>query len=182
MHPSIQKLKKKIAVSKKIYDVEITYITPRGKWYYHSWKGDDNKSGGILYNIGIHFFDIIEYLFGPAISYKVHHASKDSYSGTILTNKSRVRFFLSINQNHINFIKGKKNKRVIKSMKINKKEINLSEDFENLHTLSYKRILLNQGFEIQSIRSVIELIYKIKNLKVSSLKDDYHPLVKKIIK
>ena len=182
LHPSIQKLKKKMPVSNKLYDIEITYIAARGKWYFQSWKGDESKSGGILYNIGIHFFDIIEYLFGPTISCKVHYASRDAYSGTILTKKSRVRYFLSINQGHINFIKGKRNQRVFKSMIINKKEINLSEDFEKLHTLSYRKILLNQGFEIQSIRSVIELLYRIKHLKISPLKDDYHPLVKKVTK
>ena len=180
LHPSIIKLKQKIQNSKKLHDVEITYITPRGNWYKYSWKGDKNKSGGLLYNIGIHLFDLINFLFGKIEITKVNFASENCYSGFISTKKANIRYFLSIDKNHLNLVGRKKTNNPVKILKVDDEKINLSKNFVNLHTLSYKKILEKKGFEINSIRSGIELTYKIKKSIVSSPNLDSHPLVNKI--
>lgn len=181
LHPSIIKLKDKIENSDKIQDVEVTYISPRGNWYKYSWKGDENKSGGLLYNIGIHLFDLINYLFGNVENSKLYYASENCYSGFIRLKKANVRYFLSIDKNHLNFLKNKKNENTLKTLNVDKKKINLSKNFANLHVLSYKNILNKNGFEIDSIRNGIELTYKIKKSKTVSLDLDCHPLTNKII-
>lgn len=180
LHPSIVKLKKQIQKLGKISDVEITYISARGKWYQYSWKGDENKSGGILYNIGIHFFDLITYLYGDIESSHVYYSSSKAYSGVLRLKNANVRYFLSIDSEHLRHFNKDSKKNTFKSMSVNKKKIDLSENFENLHTLSYRKILENKGYEINSIRAGIELVYKIKNSKARTKKEDYHPLLNKI--
>ncbi len=180
LHPSIVKLKNKIDKSKKIYDVEITYITPRGNWYKYSWKGDENKSGGILYNIGIHLFDLINFLFGKIDDSKVNFASENCYSGVIRAKRANIRYFLSIDKNHLNYINKKNLVNPVKILKVDGINIDLSKNFDNLHTLSYKKILDKKGFQINSVRSGIELTYLIKKSKISSPNLDSHPLLRKI--
>ena len=180
LHPSIEKLKKQNTKFEKINDVEITYISARGKWYQYSWKGNENKSGGILYNIGIHFFDLITFLYGEIESSSVYYASSKTYSGVLRAKNANVRYFLSIDDEHLSYFK-KKSKNTYKSMTVNEKKIDLSNNFENLHTLSYKKILENKGYEINSIRAGLELVYKIKNSNIKTKKGDYHPLINKII-
>ena len=181
LHPSIVKLKKQNQKLGKINDVEITYISARGKWYQYSWKGDENKSGGILYNIGIHFFDLITFLYGDIESSHVYFASSKTYSGVLRVKNANVRYFLSIDPEHLSHFNKDSKKNTFKSMSVNEKKIDLSENFENLHTLSYKKILENKGYEINSIRAGIELVYKIKNSIVKTKKEDYHPFLHKII-
>ena len=181
LHPSIIKLKKQNEQSEKINDVEITYIAARGNWYQYSWKGNENKSGGILYNIGIHFFDLITFLYGKIQSSNVYYVSPKTYSGVIRAEKANVRYFLSIDGDHLSHFNLNSKKKTYKSMTVNEKKIDLTDNFENLHTLSYKKILENKGYEINSIRAGIELVYKIKNSKARTKKEDYHPLLNEII-
>ena len=161
LHPAILKLKnnKKFLINN--HDVEITYIAPRGNWYKFSWKGDHNKSGGILYNIGIHLFDLIIFLFGSIKQTTVHFSSSDCFAGVITTQKATIRYFLSIEKEHLKYFSNYP-KNNIKLMKINNMKVDLSKNFENLHTISYKNILQNKGYKINDIREGIELIYKTK--------------------
>lgn len=180
LHPSIIKLKNTIKKNNKVNDVEITYIAPRGNWYKYSWKGDIDKSGGVLYNIGIHFFDLITYIFGNIESTKVNFSNDNCYAGIIKAKKANIRYLLSIEKEHLAICSKKSNINSYKLLKVNNKKIDLSKNFENLHTLSYKKIIQNKGYTINDIRAGIELVYKTKFAKISSLKDDYHPLLKKI--
>ena len=181
LHPSIIKLKNKLKNSNVIHDVDITYISPRGNWYQYSWKGDDNKSGGLLYNIGIHLFDLINYLFGDVEKTKLYYASRKCYSGYVRLKKANVRYFLSIDENHLNFLKNKNYDKTFKLLNVDNNEINLSKNFSNLHVLSYKNILNKKGFKINSIRTGIEITYKIKKSKTVSMDLDCHPLTTEII-
>ena len=181
LHPSIIKLKNKIKSCNKVHDVDITYITPRGNWYKYSWKGDENKSGGLLYNIGIHLFDLINFLFGKDEVSKVYFSSEKCYSGYIRTKKANVRYFLSIDNNHLKLINKTKIHNNYKILKVDKKNIDLSKNFENLHVISYQNILNKKGFEINNIRNGIELTYKIKKSKTINPDDDCHPLTRVIV-
>ena len=181
LHPSVIKLKDKIKKTNKTFDIEVTYITPRGNWYKYSWKGDENKSGGLLYNIGIHIFDLMNFLFGKIDTSKVNYASDSCYSGFLKTKKANIKYFLSIDKNHLKLIDRKKSQNTFKLLKVDKNKIDLSKNFDNLHILSYKNILDNKGFEINAIRSGIELAYNIKNSKITSPTFDSHHLIKKIL-
>lgn len=178
-HESILKLKQKINDNpKKVYDVELTYITSRGQWYDYSWKGDIEKSGGIITNIGVHFFDMLIWIFGEVESYKLFINSQKVTSGTMVLNNARVKWFLSIDRNKIPKNELKKGKTTYRSLKINNEEFEFSTGFNELHTKVYENILDNKGFGIKDAYSSIDIVEKLRFLKVSSLKEDYHPLAK----
>jgi UDP-N-acetyl-2-amino-2-deoxyglucuronate dehydrogenase len=167
LHPNIIQLKKEIeeAPDGKIFDVDLTYITSRGKWYHHSWKGDEIKSGGIATNIGIHFFDMLLWVFGDVKSLQMKSYETDSASGFLELQKARVHWKLSINENHLpEDVKGK-GKRTYRSLKMNGKEIEFSDGFTELHTNSYKEILAGKGFGLKDARPSIELAHKIRPTK-----------------
>ena len=180
LHPSIIALKNEIdaAPKDKVFDVDLTYITSRGKWYYTSWKGDLNKSGGIATNIGIHFFDMLSWIFGKNTLNKVHLHEHDRASGYIEYEKARVRWFLSINSDtlpkHV-LAKGQKTYRCIT---VNGKEIEFSEGFKDLHTKSYQNIIESNGFTLEDSRSSIAQVHEIRTAKMSPIMGDYHPLSK----
>ena len=175
LHPTIVKLKNKIGNSpKKIYDIELTYIAPRGKWYFTSWKGDVNKSGGVATNIGVHFFDMLIWIFGDVVKCKVHKHNHDRASGYLELKNANVKWFLSIDKDTL----PKGIKTSFRSMKIDDKELEFSDGFEDLHLLSYKKILNGNGFSLNENIKTTDLISKIRNSKISHLKDDYHPLSK----
>ena len=176
-HKSIINLKKKIDKnSDKIYDIDLTYITSRGNWYYTSWKADEGKSGGVISNIGIHFFDILLWIFGDVIDSKLHLYSHDRASGYLTTKKARIKWFLSINSSTIpkEFSKNK----TYRSIKIDGEELLFSKYFTELHTLSYKEIFIGNGFGLKESYPSIKLVHDLRNSKISPLKDDYHPLSK----
>jgi UDP-N-acetyl-2-amino-2-deoxyglucuronate dehydrogenase len=176
LHPSIIELRNEILNNpSKIYDVDLTYITGRGNWYYFSWKGDIHKSGGIATNIGIHFFDMLIWLFGDVVDSKLFLSNDSKVSGFIQLKNARIRWFLSLDVNDIPSPYKEQNKRTYRSILINKKEIEFSEGFTDLHTLSYKNILEGKGFGLSDARPSIELAYKIRNSSISPLKEDYHP-------
>lgn len=181
-HSSIIALKQKIQnelknnPSKK-YCVELTYITSRGNWYFASWKGDISKSGGIATNIGVHFFDMLQYLFGTPKESKLNISTKDTASGILELENANISWFLSINANYL----PDTSKRTYRSIKIEGEEIEFSDGFENLHTKSYEAILNHQGFTIKDVRPCIEMVYHIRNTNPIGLQGEYHPLCKKII-
>lgn len=179
LHPSIIDLKQKIDTSpEQIYDVDLTYITSRGNWYFFSWKGDIQKSGGIATNIGIHFFDLLIWLFGEVKNHKVFLSQPNKASGYIELKNARVRWFLSIDYNDLpNEIK-LQHKRTYRCITINNTELEFSEGFTDLHTESYKKILDGKGFGLNEARPSIELVYQIRNAKIETAKNDYHPFLK----
>jgi UDP-N-acetyl-2-amino-2-deoxyglucuronate dehydrogenase len=179
-HPSIIALKKQIeqGPKDKIHDVDLTYMTSRGHWYHMSWKGDMNKSGGIATNIGIHFFDMLSWVFGPVKKNMVHHLTNDSAGGLLELKSARVRWFLSINYDHIPTEIRAKGKRTYRSLTMEGQEIEFSDGFTDLHTLSYQHILNGNGFGLKDARTSIQTVYDIRNQAPSPLQGDYHPILK----
>jgi len=167
LHPAIIKLREEVLLSdpNKIFDVELTYITSRGKWYHHSWKGDEAKSGGIATNIGIHFFDMLLWIFGGATEIKVDKYEEDHASGFLQLARARVQWSLSINEDHIPASVKAHGKRTFRSLKMNGKEIEFSDGFTDLHTLSYQEILKGNGFGLSEAKASIELAHQIRVIK-----------------
>ncbi|MDY5319715.1 MAG: Gfo/Idh/MocA family oxidoreductase [Candidatus Egerieousia sp.] len=180
LHDSIVALKKRVeeGPADKIYDVDLTYITSRGKWYYASWKGDVHKSGGIATNIGVHFYDMLQWIFGPVQRNIVHVMSFDRVAGFLELKRARVRYFLSINSECLppNAIEGEK--KTYRTLNIDGDEFEFSVGFTELHTKSYQKILAGEGFRIAEARNCIEIVSTIRNATPIGLKGDYHPLAK----
>lgn len=180
LHPSILALKKKVeeGPKDKIYDIDLTYITARGNWYYTSWKGDIKKSGGVATNIGVHFYDMLQWIFGPVRNSIVHVSSFDRVAGFLELEKARVRYFLSIDAGCLpeNAVQGEK--RTYRTLNIDGEEFEFSEGFTELHTESYKQILSGNGFRIGEALPCIQIVSDIRNAKPIGLKGDYHPLAK----
>lgn len=164
LHPSIIALREKILNGQKdkVYDVDLRYITSRGNWYQTSWKGDESKSGGIATNIGIHFFDMLIWIFGSVKDSKVKTHEKDHAEGYLELERGRVRWFLSINYQHIPENMKAAGKRTYRSLTIENQELEFSEGFTDLHTLSYQEILKGNGFGIQDARASIEVVQAIR--------------------
>ena len=180
LHPSVIELYNKVknCPDKKIYDVDLTYITSRGNWYYASWKGDESKSGGLATNIGIHFYDMLIWIFGPLKKSVVHVMSHDRVAGYLELGKARVRYFLSINSNHLPKEAVEKGKTTFRSILVDGEEFEFSEGFTDLHTRSYERILTGEGFPMSDARPSIELVSSIRRSAPIGLKGDYHPLAR----
>lgn len=180
LHESIVALKNKIAEgpADKIYDVDLTYITSRGNWYYASWKGDVNKSGGIATNIGIHFYDMLSWVFGPVTKNIVHVMTHDRVAGYLEMKQARVRYFLSINAETLpeNAVQGEK--RTYRTIMIDGAEFEFSSGFTELHTKSYQEILAGNGFRISEAKNCIEIVHDIRYSTPVGLKGDYHPLAR----
>ena len=180
LHDSIVALKKRVeeGPADKVYDVDLTYITSRGKWYYASWKGDGHKSGGIATNIGVHFYDMLQWIFGPVQRNIVHVMSFDRVAGFLELKRARVRYFLSINSECLppNAIEGEK--KTYRTLNIDGDEFEFSVGFTELHTKSYQKILAGEGFRIAEARNCIEIVSTIRNATPIGLKGDYHPLAK----
>jgi UDP-N-acetyl-2-amino-2-deoxyglucuronate dehydrogenase len=180
-HPSIIELKNKIDKSKNdFYNIDLSYITSRGKWYDYSWKGDITKSGGIATNIGVHFFDMLIWIFGKPESVTVHRNRNNVCSGLLRLKKANVKWFLSTDSKFLpkNIIE--KDQRTYRAITINNKELEFSSGFENLHTKVYNGILEKRGFGIENAYDSIKLVDNIRFMKESALKDDYHIFNKKV--
>jgi UDP-N-acetyl-2-amino-2-deoxyglucuronate dehydrogenase len=180
LHPSIIKLKEKInnGPKDKIYDIDLTYITSRGKWYYASWKGDVSKSGGVASNIGVHFYDMLTWIFGDVKQNIVHLHSHDRAAGYLEFEQARVRWFLSIDANTLPKDVKQKGQTTYRSIKMEGEEIEFSDGFKDLHTLSYQDILNGGGFGLNEARTSIEIIHDIRKAEIKSLQGDYHPFCK----
>jgi len=162
----------------KTFDLDLTYITSRGNWYHTSWKGDDSKSGGIATNIGVHFYDMLAWIFGDAGENIVHVSTIDTVSGLLGFKKARVRYFLSINYENIPADIKAAGKRTYRSFNNNGGVIEFSEGFTDLHTESYRHILSGKGFPITEARKAIEIVCNIRNTRPIGLVGDYHPFAK----
>jgi len=164
----------------KIYDIELTYITSRGNWYYISWKGDIQKSGGVATNIGIHFFDMLSWIFGNARKNIVHLSQPNKAAGFLELENARVRWFLSLDSNDLPAAAIEKGQRTFRSITVDGEEIEYSEGFTDLHTLSYKEILAGRGFRLKDARQSVDIAYTIRNATAEGTTGDYHPILKTI--
>ncbi len=182
LHPSIQALRKKIlnGPKDKIYDVELTYMTSRGNWYHFSWKGDIEKSGGIATNIGVHFFDMLTWIFGDVRENITHISRPDKASGFLQLARARVRWFLSIDYHDLPDPVKKAGKRTFRSVLVDKEEIEFSDGFSDLHTETYREILAGRGFGLTEAKNSIETVYNIRNSQPVGFTGDYHPMCKNI--
>lgn len=165
LHPAIIALREKIlkAPADKKYDIDLRYITSRGHWYHISWKGDIHKSGGIATNIGIHFFDMLIWIFGNVKSNQVHEHSKDKASGKLELERANVNWFLSIDANTLPAEVKQLGKRTFRSLTINGEEFGFSEGFTELHSRSYEEILKGNGFLIEETKKSIKLAHNIRS-------------------
>lgn len=176
-HPAVAALKQRVdSEPEKTYDIDLTYITARGRWYYASWKGDPNKSGGIATNIGIHFFDLLLWIFGPVRQVSVHVHTHDRAAGFLMLDRAQVRWFLSINADTLPEAVRRTGKNVYRSLRLGTEEIGLDEGFTGLHTVAYQQILNGMGFGIADARPSLELAHRIRTQPLAGLTGDYHPL------
>jgi UDP-N-acetyl-2-amino-2-deoxyglucuronate dehydrogenase len=178
LHPAIIALKKQIeeGPADKIYDIDLAYITSRGHWYYTSWKGDVSKSGGIATNIGVHFYDMLTWVFGAVKQNVVHLHTHDRAAGYFELERARVRWFLSINADTLPDSVKAKGGRTFRSLTMEGTEIEFSDGFTELHTHSYQHILDGHGFGLEEARPSIEIVQHIRHAEPIGLKGDYHPL------
>ncbi len=180
LHPSVQALKSLVesGTKDKVYDIDLTYITSRGSWYYASWKGDIHKSGGVATNIGVHFYDMLCWIFGPVQRNVVHVASHDRVAGFLELKRARVRYFLSINSDHLPELSRQQGQRTYRTILVDGQEYAFSDGFTELHTQSYEQILAGKGFSIAEARESIQIVHDIRNAKPVGLVGDYHPLAR----
>ena len=197
LHPSIQALKqkytsspqplstssplqKKVRGDKVVHDITLTYITSRGNWYNTSWKANMEKSGGVATNIGVHFFDMLGWIFGETIKNTVHLHKPNKAAGYLELKNARIRWFLSIDSNDLPEEIKAKGQRTYRSITIENKEIEFSDGFTDLHTRSYKEILCGNGFGVDDVRQSIQTAFEIRNSEPVGLKGEYHPYLKMI--
>ncbi|MDA9908464.1 Gfo/Idh/MocA family oxidoreductase [Schleiferiaceae bacterium] len=180
LHKDIIKLKNQIDSGdpNKIYDIDLTYLTSRGKWYFTSWKGDEDKSGGIATNIGVHFFDMLTWIFGDIKGMKVHLNTHDRASGYLELTRARVRWFLSVNYDLIPEDIKAKGQRTFRSISVDGNELEFSSGFTDLHSKSYEAILDNRGFSIIDTRQAVEIVHNIRESGIDPIREDYHPFAK----
>ena len=178
-HQTILDLKKKIDEGEpgKIYDIDLSYITTRGNWYFKSWKGDIKKSGGVATNIGIHFFDMLTWIFGDVKENIVHAYEANKAAGFLQLEKARVRWFLSLDANDLPEYATSRGMRTFRSITVNGDEVEFSGGFTDLHTVTYQNILNGNGFGIDDARESIILTDVVRNTKPIGLKGDYHPFL-----
>ena len=181
LHPKVQELRKKIQSENAPhkYEVDLVYITSRGKWYFTSWKGDLQKSGGIATNIGVHFYDLLGWLFGKVQQNIVHVQQHDRVAGYLEYEQARVRYFLSINEHTLPKELLDAGKKTFRSLQIGGEEFEFSEGFGDLHTVSYQEILKGNGFGLNESKQSIEIVHNIRNAQPVGLVGDYHPLASK---
>jgi len=179
-HPSIMALKQRVdmeATDHK-YDIDLTYITSRGRWYLMSWKGDIEKSGGIATNIGIHFFDMLQWIFGP-VQYNIVHSEQPTKAGGFLElQKARIRWFLSIDRADLPNPPENGKPATFRSIKMDGDEFGFSEGFTDLHTRSYEEILAGRGYGLQDAKPAVEIASTIRRSKPIGLQGDYHPMLR----
>ncbi len=180
-HSSIIELKNKIdsLPKDKVHDIDLTYITSRGKWYHYSWKGDVAKSGGVVTNIGIHFFDMLGWIFGDVISNSLHLLQEDKASGLLQLKNANVRWYLSIDKNDLP-VEAENNKvSTYRSIKVDGDEFEFSGGFTDLHTISYQNIVDGMGYGIEEARNSIEIAHLIRNQEITINPADSHPFLQK---
>ena len=182
LHPAIIALREKINAQPEDvkHDVDLTYVTSRGHWYLQSWKGDEKKSGGIATNIGVHFYDMLHYVFGKLQNNVVHYSSPNKAAGYLEYSRARVRWFLSLDVNDIPEEIREEGQRTYRSIEVSGKEIEFSGGFTDLHTRSYEKILQGEGFGLEENRVAIETVAQIRTAKQMGRKGDFHPSLERV--
>ena len=180
LHDAIISLKNRVAAAPKdkVFDVDLIYITSRGNWYYTSWKGDERKSGGVATNIGVHFYDMLSWVFGDVRQNIVHVSSFDRVAGVLELEKARVRYFLSINADTLPADTKAAGKRTFRSLSMEGTEVEFSDGFTELHTDSYRKIIAGEGFGLADARNAVQIVHDIRHATPLGLKGDYHPLAR----
>ena len=180
LHPKLIELRDRIknGPKGKVYDIDMTYITSRGNWYSISWKGDIQKSGGVATNIGIHFFDLLSWIFGDTRKNIVHVSEPHKAAGYLELENARVRWYLSLEYNDVPRAVKESGKRTYRSITVDGEEIEFSEGFADLHTMTYREILAGRGFGLRDARQSVETAYTIRNSAPIGLKGEYHPFLK----
>jgi len=186
LHDSIIALKEKVQRElkedpNKVFDIDLTYLTSRGKWYFISWKGDESKSGGIATNIGVHFFDMLTWIFGDVKENIVHIKTPYANAGYLKLQNANVRWFLSVKYDYIPESIKATGQRTYRSITVDGKEIEFSGGFTELHTRSYEEILKGNGFGVDEAYGSIQTVSTIRKLDPIGLKGEYHPFCKKVI-
>ncbi len=177
VHPELIKLRQSLQKEGGQHDVILTYITSRGPWYHVSWKGQQDKSGGVATNIGVHFFDLLLWLFGSVGGIKVYHSDDERMSGFIELERARVRWFLSVDTQDLPSQAKANGKTTYRSITVDGHEVEFSEGFTDLHTRVYEETLAGRGFGIAEARPSIELTHAIRTAPVSLKDDCVHPLL-----
>lgn len=185
LHPSIIALKEKVSKEleqnpNKVYDIDLTYLTSRGKWYFISWKGDEAKSGGIATNIGVHFFDMLTFIFGDVEENIVHVKTPDANAGHLKLKHANVRWFLSVNYDYIPLHVKESGQRTYRSITVDGEEMEFSGGFTDLHTRSYEEILKGNGFGLDEAYGSIRTVSQIRALEPLGLKGEYHEFCSKV--
>ena len=184
IHPSIVKLRDKVLHEKSDHKrlIDLTYITSRGNWYFYSWKGSLEKSGGVATNIGIHFFDMLTWIFGRVQQIKVFYSDRKKVGGFLELEKANVRWFLSLDKNDLPQKARAEGKRTYRSILIEDEELEFSGGFTDLHTKVYESILQGKGYGIEDARPSIELAYRIRHAQIAPVdKEEVHPLLGEVM-
>lgn len=181
LHPEIIRLRDKILSdrSDKVYDIDLTYVTARGRWYFFSWKGIEEKSGGIATNIGVHFFDMLAWIFGAPVKNIVHLRKPDLAAGYLELKRARVRWFLSLRFEDLPAESLSSGKRSYRCIEINGEPFDFTDGFQDLHTRVYERILQGDGFSLEENRNAINIVYEIRNIEVTLHHGEKHPFLGK---
>ncbi|MCR9190149.1 MAG: Gfo/Idh/MocA family oxidoreductase [Alteromonadaceae bacterium] len=183
LHPSILALKEKVQNEQKSskHEVDLTYITSRGHWYLQSWKGDIDKSGGIATNIGVHFYDMLHFIFGQLQENVVHYSDATMAAGYLEYEKARVRWFLSVDYKYVPDSAKSQGQRTYRSITVDGEELEFSGGFTDLHTRTYEEILAGRGFGLEENRVAIETVTNIRDAQPVGLKGDYHPFLNDLL-
>jgi len=175
LHPAIRALRERVARERgRNYELDLSYITSRGRWYHVSWKGDEGKSGGIATNIGVHFFDVLAYVFGPVKANTLHLRTKSRAAGYLELERARVRWFLSIASEDLP-PSCRERQTTYRSLKLDGEEIEFSNGFTDLHTESYKEILAGHGYGIEDVRPSVEIVSALRTAPVQWTRGERHP-------
>jgi UDP-N-acetyl-2-amino-2-deoxyglucuronate dehydrogenase len=180
LHPAIIALRDRFAKSGKRHKVELTYITSRGRWYHASWKGDDAKSGGVATNIGVHFFDMLSFVFGGVSRNEAHLREEERAAGSLECERADVSWFLSVDRNDLpDHVKGEKS--TFRSITVDGEEVEFSEGFTDLHTRSYEAILSGRGFGIDEVRTSIDIVSAFRSASLTK-SNGVHPFAQKAMR
>lgn len=168
VHPSILALRQKVLKSKSArkYEIDLTYVTSRGRWYFNSWKGNDEKSGGVATNIGVHFFDMLLWIFGSVRGYEVHIRDEKRMSGCLELEHANVRWFLSVDREDLPAAAVSSGKMTYRLLSVDGEPFEFSDGFTDLHTMVYRDILDGGGYGLDDARPAIDLVYGLRNTKL----------------
>ena len=182
VHPALIALKQKLEAEPESgpHDVRLTYVTGRGPWYRYSWKGDPQRSGGVATNIGIHFFDMLMWLFGPVASQEVHLSTPSRAAGSLELARAHVTWFLSIDAADLPFEPGPGDPSTFRSVTVDGEEVEFSGGFADLHTRVYEETLAGRGFGLEDARPSVDLAHALRHAEAVRPTGPHHPMLGKV--